>query len=221
MKNQDSGEIVYAQMKTRQMGEWHANLTPKQGYIQKKRRLRNIAISTAAVFCLGIGAVNLATDGKKAEQVMAHITTDFEYDETLGRLQFVSNILPDSAMVFLESNDDEVMTVFAPSTAEIVHAWNQAEPWLEYSDSGVVTACSDGEIMTVVQNRDDEYTVRILHDNGYESVYSGLDDVSAAAFDHISAGEQIGLSGKALAFELRKDGLSVMPDFAANMTGGR
>ena len=221
MKIQHSSEVVYGQMKTRQMGEWHAELTTEQGYIQKKRRLRNIALSTAAVFCLGIGAVNLATDREKAEQVMAHITADFEYDETLGRLQFVSNILPESAMVFLESNDEDMMAVFAPSTAEIIHAWNQAEPWLEYDDSGAVMACSDGEVMTVVQNRNDEYTVRILHENGYESVYSGLVDVSASAFDQVHAGEQIGQAGNGIAFELRKDGLSVMPEFVADMAGDK
>ena len=111
--------------------------------------------------------------------------------------------------------------MFVPSKAEIIHAWNQAEPWLEYDDSGAVMACSDGEVMTVVQNRNDEYTVRILHENGYESVYSGLVDVSASVFDHVLAGEQIGQAGNGIAFELRKDGLSVMPEFVADMAGDK
>jgi len=212
MKNECSGQVVYTQMKTRQRGEWRENDKPIDRYIQNKRRLRNIALSMAAVFCLGIGAINLSVDHEKVEQVMSHVTADFEYDDTLGRLQFVSNILPDSAMVFLESGDSDV-SVFAPINADVTHAWNHDEPWLEYRCAGDVKACSSGDIMTVVRNHDNEYTVRIVHDAGYESVYSGLSDVTVAQFDSVQAGERIGSCEEWAAFELRKDGLSVMPQF--------
>ena len=212
MKNEKNDHVVYAQMKTRQMGDWSGYSKQSERYIRNKRRLRNIAISIAAVFCLGVGAVNLATDHEKAIQVMSHITADFEYDDTLGRLQFVSNILPDSAMVFLESGDDDIC-VFAPTEAEIIHVWNQKEPWLEYDVSKDINVCSDGEVMTVLKNRDDSFTVRVLHDAGYESVYSGLEEVSVSQFDRVLAGERIGSSEDGMAFELRKDGLSVQPQF--------
>jgi len=218
MKNDRSGQVVYAQMKTRQRGEWSALDKHIDRYIQNKRRLRNIALSMAAAFCLGIGAVNLSVDREKAEEVMAHVTADFEYDDTLGRLQFVSNILPESAMVFLESRDSDP-SVFAPTNADATHTWAHEEPWIEYSCTGAVTACSSGEVMTVVRNRDDEYTVRIVHDSGYESVYSGLTAVDVAQYDHVQAGERIGCCEGWTAFELRKDGLSVMPQF--KMTGGQ
>ena len=212
MKKAETGQVVYAQMKTRQMSDWSEFARPGISYIQKKRRLRNIAISIAAAFCLGIGAFNLASDHEKAAQVMSHVTTDFEYDDTLGRLQFVSNILPDSAMVFLESQDTE-LCVFAPTSAEITHAWNQEEPWIEFDTSNDVKACCDGEVMTVVRNRNDSYTVRVLHDAGYESVYSGLSEVNVAQFDRVIVGDQIGSSEEGPAFELRKDGMSVHPQF--------
>lgn len=217
MKNEFVGQVVYAQMKTRQKGDWRENDRRIDRYIQNKRRLRNIAISMAAVFCLGLGAVNLSVDHEKAEQVMSHVTADFEYDDTLGRLQFVSNILPDSAMVFLESRDSEI-SVFSPIDADITHTWDQAEPWIEYSCIGDVRACSSGEVMTIVRNRDDEYTVRVVHDAGYESVYSGLSDVAVAQYDSVQEGERIGSCGGWTAFELRKDGLSIMPQF--QMMGG-
>lgn len=213
MSNENAKSIVYTQMKTRRMGEWHSSVScTNHSYTQKKRRLRNMAISMAAVFCLGIGGVNLVADREKSAQVMAHISADFEYDDTLGRLQFVSNILPDSAMVFLEKHDDNI-AVFAPADGMVIHAWIQSEPWIEYNHTGTVSSCSDGDVMTVIHNRDGEYTVRVLHDQGYESIYSGLNEVSVAQFDQVLAGQQIGASKNLAAFELRKDGLSIMPQF--------
>jgi len=119
--------------------------------------------------------------------------------------------LPESAMVFLESSDE--IEICAPTMAEVTHVWSQEEPWLEYACLGGVKACSDGEVMTVVRNREDEYTVRLSHENGYESVYSGLTDVKLKENDRVFSGEQLGGAKGFAAFELRKDGLSVLPVF--------
>ena len=217
MINKCSGQIVYAQMKTRQKHDWSKPIEPAAGFQQRKRRLRSVAISMAAVFCLGIGAVNLAADRGKTAQVLSHVDTGFEYDETLGRLQFVSSILPESAMAFLSSEDGDI-DVFAPTNAAVTHTWSQDEPWIEYALSGQMTACSDGDVMTIVKNHDDEYTVRVVHDGGYESVYSGLCDVTVGQFDRVQAGYTIGNCENGLAFEWRKDGLSIEPQF--QMIGG-
>ena len=144
---------------------------------------------------------------------MSHVTAGFEYDDTLGRLQFVSNLLPESAMVFL-SGGDETQKLTVPTSAKVSHAWTQEEPWLEYVCIGDVRACQDGEVMTIVKNRQDEYTVRVLHRDGYESIYSGLNAVHLNEQDTVSAGQQIGTAAGFTAFELRKDGLSVLPVFA-------
>ncbi len=48
---------------------------------------------------------------------------------------------------------------------------------MEYEGNGEMSCCMAGEVMNTVRNRQNEYTVRILHPNGYESVYSGLSDV--------------------------------------------
>ena len=115
-------------------------------------------------------------------------------------------------MVFLENKETDI-SVFAPTEAAITHTWNDTEPWLEFDISNEVSACSDGDVMTVVKNRNDMYTVRILHNDGYESVYSGLDDVNVAQLDRVLAGDRIGSGANGSSFELRKDGLSVMPQF--------
>ena len=101
-----------------------------------------------------------------------------------------------------------------PTSAKVSHGWTQEEPWLEYACIGDVRACQDGEVMTIVKNRQDEYTVRVLHKDGYESIYSGLNAVHLNEQETVSAGQQIGTAAGFTAFELRKDGLSVLPVFA-------
>ena len=211
-------KVFVAQMEPRKRGEW----TPPKRRVNHHRRkmpkrlLRYTAIFAAVSLCLGTGTWLAMGKPDNVQAVMSHLTAGFEYDETLGRLQFVSNILPKSAMVFLTNGGEEMRAMAAPSDAQVMHAWSQEEPWLEYACIGDVSACQDGEVMTIVKNRQDEYTVRVLHADGYESVYSGLCAVRLAENDRVGAGEQIGTAAGFAAFELRKDGLSVLPVFGAN-----
>ena len=117
-------------------------------------------------------------------------------------------------MVFLTSTGEQT-AIAAPVSASAMHVWSEQEPWLEYACSGRVSACLGGEVMTVVRNRADAYTVRLLHEDGYESVYSGLCSIDVAEGDTIATGQTIGQTDGFAAFELRRDGLSIQPVFAA------
>lgn len=208
---QVTGNVVTGQMVSRERGVWTPVKPAKREKKIGKRLLRNTMVFAVVSLCLGTGVLYAANHPNQA--VMQHVTAGFEYDDTLGRLQFVSNILPESVMVFLQSSDG-MQRVSLPTNASVCHAWSQEEPWLEYACEGNVYACSDGEVMTVVKNRQNEYTVRVLHRGGYESIYSGLNAVSLTAQDTVSSGQQIGTAGGFAAFELRKDGLSIQPAFS-------
>jgi len=204
-----SDKIVIGEMSFREKHEWMPSRKSKR---IPTRLLRNTGIFAAVSLCIGAGTYMLSNHSGDSQSVMSHLTAGFQYDENLGRLQFVSNILPESAMVFL--NSDQETDILLPTSAEIIHSWSNEEPWIEYACSGNVTACNQGEIMTVVKNRQNEYTVRALHENGYESIYSGLSTVYVNEMDHVKAGQQIGTADGITGFELRKEGLSVLPVFA-------
>lgn len=206
-------KVVVTQMKPREQRAWQGSTKKRKKAHHDRRLLRDTAIFAAVALCAS-GAIVTALRGEDGVQaVMSHLTAGFEYDDTLGRLQFVSNILPESAMVFLTATDEEDSTVVRPTAAQVAHLWSADEPWIEYTCTGEIVACQDGDIMTIVKNREDEYTVRVLHDGGYESIYSGLTSVAMQENDRVSAGEIIGAAGGFAAFELRKDGLSVLPVF--------
>ncbi len=207
-------KVIIGSMRQREAREWRGPTTVSKTKQKKTRRLHGSnALFAAAVLCVCGTAAVVAVQGGGTQAVMSHLTAGFEYDDTLGRLQFVSSVLPESAMVFLTSETDEPAWVM-PTGGAVTHAWSQSEPWLEYDEAGELTACEAGEVMTVVKNREDEYTVRVLHEGGYESLYSGLTNVALAAGDLVQAGECIGTAGAGASFELRRDGLSILPVFS-------
>jgi len=207
--NQEN-KVIVAQMRPRERAVW----TPvKKNKRISKRLLRNTGIFAAVSLCIGLGAYGIVGHSQSVQSVMSHLTADFEYDESLGRLQFVSSLLPESAMVFLNA-DVSAEQMRMPANGQQTHVWTQEEPWIEYACIGDITSCGDGEVMTVVKNRQNEYTVRVMHDHGYESVYSGLSSVHVDEMDRVDAGEQLGTATGFAAFELRKEGLSVLPVFA-------
>lgn len=207
--NHQTDRVIVGQMRSRERQTWAPSKKTKG---ISKQLLRNTGIFAAVSICIGTGAHLLTNHAEESMAVMSHLTAGFDYDESIGRLQFVSNILPESAMVFLNSNETELMS--APTLAEQTHPWSSEEPWIEYMCTGDISACGSGEVVTVVKNRQDEYTVRILHDGGYESVYSGLNAVNINELDSVSSGQQIGTASGIAAFEIRKEGLSVLPVFA-------
>ena len=203
--------IIVGPMETRLNREWEIPCK-KQNKINKRLR-RNYGIFAVVSLCMAIVVWMEADMPDAVQTVMSHVTADFEYDDTLGRLQFVSNILPESAMVFLESGKAETCVRVVDEEVAEKHSWSALEPWIEYACIGDVMACMDGEVAAIVENRAQEYTVRLLHDDGCESVYSGLKGVVIAENEYVSAGTQIGTSAGTAAFEWRKDGLSVQPVF--------
>ena len=204
----DKHPVILAQMTHKERPSW----SPKQKHTDK-RLLRNTAFLAAVSLCLGLYGWFSITNPQKSQAVMSHISTGFEYDETLGKLQLVNNMLPASAMVFL-SNDSSIQDFQAPVPEQVSHAWTQQEPWFEYTSIGDVSACQAGEIVTIVKNNAGSHTMRILHSDGYESVYSGLHAVHVKEHDTVSKGQVIGTAAGNAAFELRRDGVSVLPVFS-------
>lgn len=204
-------KIVVARMETRNRRPISPVYARKHKRITK-RLLRNTVFLAAVSLCLGGGHMMLRNNPDATEMVMSRLTADFEYDETIGRLQFVSNLLPESAMVFL-SSDTPVPFLSPADGSAIAHVWSEYEPWLEYTHTGDILACQAGEVMTIVKNRQNEYTVRLRHADGYESVYSGLEEVRLSEHDTVEAGQRIGAASGFAAFELRKEGLSINPVF--------
>ncbi len=214
--DEQNKKVIVGQMKPRERQAWEKRIPQKKRIKWDKRLLRKSIPLTAAFFCLGVAAIATGAYGKNIQSVFGQMTARFDYDDTLGRLQFVSKLLPESAMVFLTGEDEaETCASLWIQDAQVTHAWSENEPWLEFEEIGNINSCLAGEIMNTVKNRQNEYTVRVRHENGYESVYSGLTQLFVSEGEEVTAGQAIGCAEGFAAFELRKDGLSIMPVFGS------
>ena len=85
---------------------------------------------------------------------------------------------------------------------------------MEYTDAGEISACGAGEIMTIVKNHTGTHTIRVMHDDGYESIYSGLNTLYLSEHETVQGGQILGTASGTASFELRKDGVSILPVFS-------
>lgn len=180
------------------------------GMTLPERLLRDCALCTAAV----LAALSFANVGGTAadgvlSRVAAAVQTDYDPEETLGRLQFVQNLMPESVLVFW--NAGEAAGPYALPEGDVLHAFSAQEPWVVFSLSGEVRAAAPGEVMSVTQGDDGRYTLRLLHADGSETLYGGLCACSAREGDIVSEGEALGEADGELSFEIRRGGERLNP----------
>lgn len=145
---------------------------------------------------------------------------DGEWDGHLGKISFVGRFLPETVAVFFESAPDAELT--APCFGSLSHAWTAEEPYLGYAGQDKrVFAVAAGQVMSVYHGSDEEYILRVRHDDGLETMYYALSSVA------VSEGEAVSVStclGQALpegaVIEVRRAGRAIDPtDLMAERTG--
>lgn len=187
-------------------GKWSRHM------LNLDKLLRNVAV--AGVLLMVVVAARNA-ENTPLQSVFSAIQTssNMEWDENLGKLSFVSNLIPESVQAVWSKADS--VSVMAPIHGEVVHAWSREEPYLELQSTvSDVRAAASGEIMSIAHGLDEEYIIRLRHTDSSESLYGNLADCHLEVGDHVFQGDIIAtlIEGKPLAFELRKDGRSIDPE---------
>lgn len=113
------------------------------------RLLRSSAIACALLLAvLALGNIDQPWAQKSSKAVQKALTMHIDLDDSIGRLNFVREWMPESALVFFNLSEK---TEFAlPSAGTLTHPYNDAQPWLLFeSTGGDVFAPQDGTITTV------------------------------------------------------------------------
>lgn len=197
---------------------------PFQWVTQKKRRpsdrlFTNTLIATVLLLC--VTAVRIASDQPQAHSVFQSIqqSVTLNLDEALGKLSFVSNILPEAALVFW--NDSQPQTILAPVDGDIIHVFSAQEPYI--SMKGLIKdvhAAADGEVMSIAHGNGEEIIIRVRHPDGLETLYGNLQTCLVEEGSAVFKGDLIGetLQGDEVYFEMRRDGRAIDPTY--HMTRG-
>ena len=189
-----------------------------------ERLMRNTAIACALLLTvLAVKNLNQPWSDRATEGLRQAMTMRLDLDETLGRLQFVRALIPETALVFMNLSADAAL--IAPVDGTIVHTYSDQQPWLEYrcAPAQPVLCAADGVVTTVGRGALGDYIISVEHENGVETVYAYLDSVDVSAGETIDAGEQVGVTAPAdpsrLYFELRENGAPIDPTSRLRASG--
>ena len=175
------------------------------------RLLRNSAIACAVLLgVLALGNVRQPWAQKAREGIQRALTMRIDLDDSLGELTFVRNLMPESALVFLNVSGGGQMS--RPTDGAIAHAWSALQPWTTFDGANAaVRSVGAGTVTAVSPLSGGLFGVLVDHGEGLESVYANLAEVSVSQGDAVNRGDALGTSGEGLYFELRSGGESIDP----------
>lgn len=184
---------------------------PRQRLGSGDRLLRNSAIACAILLgILALGNVRQPWAEKASQGIERALTMRIDLDDSIGELTFVRQIMPESALVFLNLTGNSELA--RPTDGAVEHVWSQLQPWLMFEPGQrAVYAVSAGTVTAVSPLSGDRYGLLVDHGDGLESVYASLSEVTVQSGDSVSRGQQLGASTEGLYFELRQDGEAVDP----------
>ncbi|MBQ4085419.1 MAG: M23 family metallopeptidase [Clostridia bacterium] len=180
------------------------------------RLLRSTAVACALLLSImALRNADLPWTQRAVQGIEKAMTMRIDLDNSLGRLRFVRELVPETALVFWNAGSQSVLQ--APVEGQIEHMWTQRQPWRVYAcaDGATVSAALDGEVARVEKGAMADYIVLITHDNGLETVYAYLADVSVSPGERVYAGDPVGVTaaggGSRLYFALRQEGAEIDP----------
>lgn len=180
------------------------------------RLLRSTAVACALLLTvMALRNADLPWAQRAVAGIERVMTMKIDLDESLGRLHFVRELVPETALVFWNAGASARLK--APVEGDIEHAHSDLQPWRVYScaDGSAVCAAMDGEISRVEKGAMADYIVLITHDNGLETVYAYMTQVDIEPGERVYVGDVIGVTasggGSRLYFAMRLDGAGVDP----------
>ena len=181
------------------------------------RLLRNSAIACALLLgVLTLGNLDAPWARKASESVERALTMRIDLDESIGALQFVRSLMPESALVFMNLSAREAA---GPVEGSVDHPWSNLQPWRVYAcpEGAEARAVQGGTVTAVSPLSGGRVGLLIDHGNGAESLYASLADASVRVGDSVEAGQAVGHAGDSLYFEYRRSGESVDPATALGL----
>lgn len=176
------------------------------------RMLRNTAVACALLLgVLALGNIRQPWAMRASETVQRALTMHIDLDSSIGRLSFVRDWMPESALVFF--NLDGGAELAAPVSGELKHAYSDDQPWLLFAcpENSPVCAAADGTVTAVSELSGGSTGVLVDHGEGMETVYAYLSSASVQPGDAVSRGQALGQSAAQLYFELRQSEAAVDP----------
>ena len=116
-------------------------------------------------------------------------TTEIELDESLGKLSYVSSMIPESVQVFWNDTvkRDRICAPFADGTLLL-----EKDGCAVFEGTGKVLTGAEGEAIAVEQGDYGGYAVTLIYTNGLSCRIEPLQGVTIAQGDRVESGQELG-----------------------------
>jgi len=184
---------------------------PRSPMTRGDRLMRNSAIACALLLgILALGNLRAPWAEKASQSIERALSMHINLDDSIGELTFVRQIMPESALVFLNVSGSTALA--RPCGGAIVHAWSELQPWLAFeAGKQPVSAADAGTVTAVSTLSGGNQGVLVDHGEGRETLYANLSEVTVQSGDRVTRGQQLGACEDGLYFEQRQGGESVDP----------
>ena len=185
--------------------------TQKAVLTRGDKLLRNSAIACALLLgILALGNLRQPWAQKASEGIERALSMHINLDDSIGELTFVRQIMPESALVFLNVTGSAELA--RPCDGTVAHPWSALQPWLAFEEGNrPVHAAEAGTVTAVSALSGGNQGLLVDHGEGRETLYANLSEVTVQSGDRVARGQQLGACEDGLYFELRQDGESVNP----------
>lgn len=173
-----------------------------------ERLLRNSAVACALLLAL-LAAKNIDAPWSRAAVagVERALTMRIDLDESLGRLSFVRELMPESVLVFFDVSSQNDFA--KPVEGTLVQSYGEERPWIEFEcePGAQVVAAKDGTVVAVTQLSGGGWGVMIDHGDGLETVSAYLKNPTVKSGQVVVRGDVLAESEAGrLYFEARRNG---------------
>ena len=184
---------------------------PRSPMTRGDRLMRNSALACALLLgILALGNLRAPWAEKASQSIERALSMHINLDDSIGELTFVRQIMPESALVFLNVSGSTALA--RPCDGAVVHAWSELQPWLAFeAGKRPVCAADAGTVTAVSTLSGGNQGVLVDHGEGRETLYANLSEVTVQSGDRVARGQQLGACEDGLYFEQRQGGESVDP----------
>ena len=177
------------------------------------RLLRNTAISCGVLISvMALSTLGTPWSEKTLEAARTAMTMRVDVTGALAKTAFVREIFPETALVFWNLGEEDLY--LRPVAGEVLHAWSEEEPYLEFDATAgePVYAAANGKVGSVQLGADGQIILCVAHADGSETRYAYLAETTLCEGDAVYSGDMLGTAaGGFVYFEMRKDSQRVDP----------
>ncbi len=161
-----------------------------------ERLLRNTAIACALLLSImAFKNIDSPFTNRITGAVREAVSMNLNLGESIGKMSFVQNFMPESALVFLNFGEKNEKPL--PVSGDPVHVYSESQPWLEYltQNEETVFALEDGTVTACVKTAHNDWTILIDHADESQTVYAYISAALVKTGDSVIKGAAIGKAG--------------------------